>query len=118
MSAESMDSMEARSHRIVKILLRSGLLVAAALMLAGVVVKLASGDDLALAVSFDRMFGGNIDIGDRLMSIGVFVLALTPVARVIALIALWTLQRDRRFAITATVVLAILCLSVVVGHAG
>lgn len=114
---EAGDKLEARSHRIIQILLRYGLLAAAALMLAGVIVKVSSGDDFDPAVSFSGMFSSGIDLADRLMAIGVLVLALTPAARVAALLVLWTLQRDRRFAITAGVVLCVLVLSVVIGYA-
>jgi hypothetical protein len=85
-------------------LLLAGLLVATALMASGL---LLSGGDRDGALPLFRLFSEG-PAGERLMGLGVLVLALTPPLRVAALVLLWSLERDWRFVLVGTVVLMLL----------
>ena len=50
------------------------------------------------------------------MALGVLVLAATPLFRVLALVVLWTRERDWRFVVVALLVVATLSMAIVVGH--
>ncbi len=104
-----------RVQRIVQLLLRVGLGIAVALMLAGLVVKLVSGVHRAAAV---RLFdlGATNSTADLLMALGVLVLAATPAFRVVALVVLWTRERDWRFVGVAVTVMLTLAVAIAVGH--
>jgi hypothetical protein len=114
MSAEDQAEIH-RAQRYVQVLLRTGLGVAVAMLVAGMSWKLASGVHRAGAV---RLFGlGDADSGpDLLMALGVLALAVTPAFRVLALVVIWSRERDWRFVGVATVVVLTLALAVVVGH--
>ncbi len=51
------------------------------------------------------------------LSLGLLVLIATPFVRVAGSIVAFALQRDRRYVLVTAVVLAVMCLSVVVGKA-
>ena len=93
-------------------ILRTGLVVALAAMLAGVVV---SARDVPLGAAYMDPFALSWDRpGAAIAMIGILVLAATPAVRVVALILLWARQGDRRFtlvALGAAVVLALASLS-------
>ena len=96
-------------------LLRVGLGTAFALMASGLLMKLASGDRRSTAV---RLFSlnGPVATGDRLMAIGILVLAATPALRVLSLVVLWSWERDWRFVTVALVVTLTLAVAVIIGH--
>ncbi len=112
---EGVVAAEAVDRRVISTLLRTGLAVSCALMAAGLAVTLLHGDRHAAVV---RLFdvGGNHPLGDRLLAIGVVVLALTPAMRVVALVVLWAREGDRRFVVVGLVVTAVLVAAAVIGH--
>jgi uncharacterized membrane protein len=102
-------------HRIVQWVLRVGLAIAAALMVAGLAIALATDQHAAAAVSLSDLFGPHT-LADRLIAFGLALLASTPLVRVLALVAIWVYERDRRFALLGLVVVAILTASIASGH--
>lgn len=109
---------EAEIHRVQKIiewLLRGGLIVSVVLMTIGLVMKLASGSKHAGGVKLFELSDADSS-ADLVMAIGVLVLAMTPAFRVIALLIIWTRERDWRFVGVACAVVVTLALAVVVGH--
>lgn len=102
-------------RHIVQWLLRAGLALSIILMALGFVLKLAAGDQHSVSV---RLFELNQSMrtGDRLMAIGILVLAATPALRVVSLVVLWSWERDWRFVTIALVVMLTLTAAVVVGH--
>lgn len=103
------------AHRIVQWVLRAGLALAVTLMLAGLVLALASGQHVAAVVSLGDMFGPHA-LSDRLIAFGLVLLAGTPLLRVVALVAIWLHERDRRFALLGGIVVAILTVAIATGH--
>ncbi len=109
---------EAEVHRVqrtVEWLLRGGLIVAVVLMAIGLALKVASGSDRSPAVKLFELSAAESE-GDRLMAIGVLVLAVTPALRVLALVWMWTRERDWRFVAVSCAVVVTLVVSVLVGH--
>ncbi len=102
-------------RHIVQWLLRIGLGIAFVLMASGLVVKFATGDSRALAVRLFEL-DRSMPTGDRLMAIGILVLAATPALRVVSLVGLWAWERDWRFVGVAFVVMATLAVALVIGH--
>ncbi|MCZ7630872.1 MAG: DUF1634 domain-containing protein [Microthrixaceae bacterium] len=104
-----------RDQRAVQLLLRIGLAVAVVLMLAGLVMKVASGSRESDGI---RLFSiaAAASAADLTMALGVLVLAVTPVFRVLALVVLWTRERDWRFVAVAVAVVVVLALAVLLGH--
>jgi uncharacterized membrane protein len=102
-------------HRIVQWVLRGGLALATALMVAGLAIALISGQHEAAAVSLASLFGPHT-LADRLIALGLALLAATPLVRVIALVAIWAHERDRTFALLGLVVVAILTTAIATGH--
>jgi uncharacterized membrane protein len=102
-------------RHIVQWLLRIGLAISFTLMAAGFVAKLATGDHHSLSV---RLFdlGARMPAGDRLMALGIVVLAATPALRVLSLVLLWAWERDTRFVVVALVVMLTLVAAVAIGH--
>jgi uncharacterized membrane protein len=102
-------------RHVVQWLLRVGLVISIVLMATGFVVKLATGDQHSVSV---RLFELNRSMrtGDRLMAIGILVLAATPAFRVVSLVVLWSWERDWRFVTIALVVMLTLTAAVVIGH--
>lgn len=84
-------------------------------MTLGVVIKCFSGNLEASEVRLFELFDAGLSPGDRIMSIGILVLAATPAFRVIALVLLWTRERDWRFVATAVVVMLTLALAIALG---
>ena len=105
---------EAWVRRSIQLVLRGGLAIAVALMAVGAAVSYASGERTAPAVRLFELRGQSA--GETIMALGVLVLALTPLLRVLVLIALWGVQRDLRFVTVAAVVLVVLVGSALVGH--
>lgn len=103
-----------QAHRRVQAVLRVGLAIAVAAMLTGLAVCLATGrcDTRRVRIS---AIAGPMDPGLRLLGAGILALALTPAARVVALVALWARARDWRFVAIALAVVGVLTASVLVG---
>jgi len=89
-------------------LLQIGLGIAAAFMLAGLIVELAAGGHHSEPVKLNDIFHASLGLGERLMALGVLVLAMTPAMRVLMLVVLWLRERDWRYvAIACTVVVTL-----------
>lgn len=97
-------------------MLRGGLALAFAAMAAGLALRAFGGPHDERQVNVFDLFSAPMDIGERLIVLGIFVLALTPVARVVALVVIWIKERDYRFAVVATVVALTLGAAVLLGR--
>ena len=106
-----------RVNTMVKLVLRTGLAVALVLLVVGLVVQLASGDDRGTPVRLLHLASAPTP-GQVVLGLGVLVLAVTPVAGVATLVVGWIRERDRVFAAVGLVVVAVLAAAVVVGLAG
>lgn len=102
------------SQRWVQRALQLGLVMSVLLMLAGLALHLMSGQIPVLAIPLFEM--PQFTLADRLLALGVLILALTPVVRVLTLGLLWSKQKDWKFAGIAAVVLAVLVVSILLGH--
>lgn len=101
------------SHLRIQGVLRASLAIALLSMVVGAGFKIASGDYSALPVGLFEWGESHLGWGDRLMTLGVLALALTPAFRVLALVVLWTREKDWRFVGVACAVFATLVLAVV-----
>lgn len=101
-------------RRGVHVVLRSGLVVALALMIVGMTTKLASGDHRDTSVELFQL-RHTASVGDALMGTGIAVLAATPAVRVLLLIASWGWERDWRFVAVGLSVVATLTMALVLG---
>lgn len=104
-----------RDQRAVQLLLRVGLAASVMMMLTGLVMKVVSGSRHSDGIRLFSMADA-ASVADATMAIGVLVLAVTPVFRVVALIVLWTRERDWRFVAVAVTVVVVLGLAVLLGH--
>ena len=104
-------------HLRVQTVLRAGLALSVALMVAGSIVRLAVGRTDAPAVKLFALFDTS-DPSLLLLALGIFVLALTPAMRVVALVYLWWRERDYRFVGVAMLVIVTLVASVMLGRGG
>lgn len=104
-------------QKIVQRILQIGLGLAVSLMVGGIVAQLALDPDLpAAALSLEGLVDPDAGLPARLLGWGVFVLALTPVVRVVSLIVLWVRMKDWLYAAVSITVLLTLALAVAVGH--
>lgn len=109
-------STDARTERRdVKALLRIGLGTGAALMAAGLVAALASGPLPSQPLHVAALWHGELALSTRLCGLGILVLSATPAFRVIALIVLWTRERDWKYAAVAVSVAVVLALAIALG---
>jgi uncharacterized membrane protein len=106
-----------RGHLYIQWVLRGGLALAVALMMVGVVAALATGERAAGVVDLHALLAQG-SVADRLIAVGLALLALTPVVRVLALVLIWLRERDRRFVVFGLIVLAILAFSIASGRGG
>ena len=105
-------------ERLVERLLLVAIGVSVSLMLLGVALGLAGGGlpDAVLGVS---------GLPEALMSwgpaaylsLGLLVLMATPFIRVAGALAVFAMERDRRYVLVTAAVLAVMCLSVLLGQA-
>ena len=103
-------------RRSVHLVLRFGLMAALTLMIAGMTVKLATGDHGDTSVKlFD--LGHAAGLGDGLMGAGIAVLGATPAVRVLLLIGSWARERDWRFVAVGLSVIATLVIALMLGGA-
>ena len=114
MSLEAQNEIH-RVQRIVQRLLRVGLAVSVVLMLVGLVMKIASGSHQSTGVELFSLTDTDSS-ADLVMAIGVLVLAATPAFRVVALVILWSRERDWRFVGVAVAVVVTLSLAVLLGQ--
>ena len=113
MSAASQEVIH-RDQRAVQLLLRVGLGLAVALMAIGLGLKVASGSHRSSGIELFALTSGST--ADLVMALGVLVLAATPLFRVLALVVLWTRERDWRFVGVALLVVVTLSMAIVLGH--
>ncbi len=106
-------------ERMVSRALAAGITVSVAFMAVGLILGLVDEEGMPThAVSF-------ADLPSLLrafdpaayLSLGLLLLIATPFVRVAGSIVAFALQRDRRYVLVTAVVLAVMCLSVVVGRA-
>jgi hypothetical protein len=100
-------------ERVAQWIMRGGLVVSLALLLAGTAIRALAGGP-AEAMRFTALVGSS-DPGDRALLLGALVLALTPMAQVASLLIGWARERDYRFAIVAAGVIMLLILGAVLG---
>jgi uncharacterized membrane protein len=105
-------------HIHVRTVLRVGLFLSVVLILSGLALNLARGQDDAPAVRLGDLFAHGADPGLLLTANGIVVLALTPAVRVLALVGLWLRERDYRFVFVALAVVVTLAASVLLGKGG
>jgi uncharacterized membrane protein len=106
-------------ERTVQRVLQAGVAVSFALMLAGVVLALARGEELAVHVVPLRELAGGLAALDpaAYVSLGLAVLIATPFLRVAGSLVAFLRLRDRRYALITAVVLLVMCVSVLAGQA-
>ena len=101
-------------QRQIQWLLRSGLAVSSTLIVIGLAMAVSHGLVISNAVALSQIFSG-ATLAERVIALGLVGLAVTPVLRVVALIAIWLTQRDYRFALLGCVVLLVLVASALHG---
>jgi uncharacterized membrane protein len=128
MSAPGVRWSDQQVEQTVGNLLRNGLLIATALVLAGAVIYLMRhGDEAPVYRIFHgeppdlRGLAGIVDValdwrGRGIIQLGLLVLLATPVARVLFSIVAFAMQRDRLYVGITMVVLAVLLYSIVGGY--
>ncbi len=118
-----MNDAESRTRRWVQRTLIVGLVVSAVLLIAGAVLVFVRQEGaqkaeaqkagaFQLVATLSRAAHGD---GTAVMTIGLLILMLTPIARVIVLGVDWLLEGERLFAAVAATVLTLLAISVVLG---
>jgi len=111
-------SNERSEERAVQLLLRGGLILSAALLVAGLAWALAASRLRRHGVSFRTVLHYLLTgHPSGLMALGLFVLLALPVARVVVLAVDFGRERDWRYMAVALTVLGFLALAVVLGRA-
>ena len=103
------------AHRFVQWVLRGGLAIACVLIAAGLALALASGEHMARRVHLHSLLSEGTT-ADRVIAAGLLLLAMTPVVRVLSLVAIYALERDRRFALVSFIVVIVLGTAIITGH--
>ncbi len=104
------------NRKAIQFLLQGGLIVSIVLMFLGVVLNIYGGHVQILNLGFSDLFSSTTAVADRFLVWGIFILALTPVFRVIALLFLWMKERDWKFVAVAFFVLITLSISIFRKH--
>jgi uncharacterized membrane protein len=99
---------------VVQFILRAGLVISLLLMVSGIVVNLLQGLNEITPVILNDVFNKDLLLGNRLLGLGIFALALTPVARVATLSILWIREKDWKFVMISLVVLVTLIFSITI----
>ena len=102
-------------RKSVQLLLRAGLALSGTLMTAGFALQFAHDALRSQGFAPRDLFAASLPLGERLMGAGILVLAATPAVRVIALLLLWTRERDFRFVAVALAVIATLSAAIALG---
>lgn len=104
-------------RRMVQILLRTGLLLAAALIGVGLALAALEGHLVAHAVSLRELPALLLSARPSgCMALGILVLLATPILRVLSLIGGFALDGDWRFAAVATGVALLLLMGILLGQ--
>jgi uncharacterized membrane protein len=101
---------DARDRRRVALVLRTGLVVATALLLIGLVAATLAGEDLSRPFRLRDLLAPTT-FASWIIGAGVLGLAVTPAIRVLLLVALWISERDWRFVLVAMSVAASLAVA-------
>lgn len=102
-------------RKLVQFLLRVGLVLSMILMVTGLFVNVASGHVQSVVVPMFDLLKESLSVGDRLLGMGVLILALTPLIRVITLTLLWMKEKDWKFVGISILVIIALMISVSLG---
>lgn len=104
-------------ERTVQRILQAGVALSFALMLAGIVLAVADGETLAVRVTPLGDLGSGLAALDAAtyVSLGLIVLVATPFVRVAGSLVAFLRLRDRRYALVTAAVLAVMCVSVLIG---
>lgn len=116
MSESSSRDSPSADNWLVQRLLQAGLICAVLLMATGLVLELASGARASMPAEIFDLGEPGIPLGQRLMALGIVVLAFTPFFRVVILAGLWLKERDWRFFAVAMAVMLTLGLAIAVGE--
>lgn len=109
------DRASASDAHWIALVLRVGLYVSLAAMVGGIALAARHVPLVAMRMKpLELSFADHP--GSTTAMIGIVVLAATPAVRVAALVVLWTRERDRRFALTAGAVAAVLVLASLLGR--
>jgi len=103
------------AHRFVQWVLRGGLAISCALLVVGVAIALATGEYVAVPVRLHHLMSEGT-VADRVIGLGLLLLAMTPVVRVLSLVVIYAVERDRKFTVVALVVVAVLAAAILSGH--
>ena len=106
-------------ERVVNRVLTAGIVLTVVLLAAGLVLSIAEGQGLPSHVVPLADLASLLPALDpaAYLSLGLIVLIATPFVRVAGSIVAFARQRDRRYVLITAVVLAVMCLSVVLGKA-
>jgi uncharacterized membrane protein len=105
-----------RTNSVVKIVLRTGLSLALALLSVGLCIQLATGADVAVNVRMFDLFAPR-SAPERVLAVGALILTLTPAGGVVAVLLSWVRERDRRYVGVGVIVVAVLAAAIAVGLA-
>ena len=109
------DHASASDAHWIALVLRAGLFVSLVAMVIGIALAARHVPlDAVRMKPFELSFARHP--GSTTAMIGVLVLGATPAVRVAALVVLWARERDRRFALTAAAVAAVLVLAALLGR--
>jgi uncharacterized membrane protein len=123
-----------RAEEVISVVLRLGVLISAALVVAGTLMTFAHHPDyVSDPAALDRVVEPGADFprtlsevasgiaagrGRAVVTLGLLVLVATPVIRVAVSIMAFARQRDRTFVVITSTVLLLLLLSFALGRAG
>ncbi|MHB2017589.1 MAG: DUF1634 domain-containing protein [Candidatus Xenobia bacterium] len=107
-----------RLHETVGRMLQAGLVAACLLMLFGLGAAIAHGHVTDLALSLHQFPAAmRAGLPEAWITLGLLILVATPVLRVLALIVIFLIERDPKFAFVAVLVALFLTAAVILGHA-
>ena len=108
-----MDPLERTVQRVLQV----GVALSFTLMVAGIVLALVRGEPLAVHVTPLGDLAAGLAALDpaAYVSVGLIVLIATPFVRVAGSLVAFLWLRDRRYALVTAAVLAVMCVSVLVG---
>lgn len=98
-----------------QLVLRGGLAIGCVLLAIGLVMALATGEHMAAPVHLHALLAEGTT-ADRVIAWGLLLLAMTPVVRVLSLVGIYALERDRKFVLVALVVVVVLGAAIMSGH--
>ena len=103
------------AHRFVQWVLRLGLAISCVMLAIGLGIALATGQHVAAPLRLHHILSDGT-VADRVIALGLLLLAMTPVVRVLSLVVIYAIERDRKFALVALVVVAVLGAAIFSGH--